>query len=67
METVKYTVEGMINSNSKTKLKNSLDKIEGVQKVAVDLSRGTVEIKYNNPASLESIKSCIENTGYMVQ
>ena len=66
MKTEHYNVSGLVNSESKTKLHNSLDKIEGVQKVAVDISRGTVEIEYNEPANVEAIKNCIQKTGYMI-
>jgi len=44
MKTVHYNVSGLANSESKTKLRNALDEIEGVQKIAVDLHRGTVEV-----------------------
>ncbi|MEG0306515.1 MAG: heavy metal-associated domain-containing protein [Clostridium sp.] len=67
METVHYNVSGLVNSESRTKLNNSLEKIEGVQKVCVDVARGTVEVKYNQPADNESIKNCICNTGYSVE
>lgn len=66
MDTVHYNVSGMAGSESKTKIKNALDEIEGVQEVAVDIARGTVEIKYNNTANLENIKQCIEKTGYKI-
>ena len=42
MYTCHYQVKGLVNSESKTKLNNALDKIEGVQKTAVDIARGTV-------------------------
>ncbi len=67
MESVHYNVSGLVNSESRTKLNNSLDKIEGVQKVCVDISRGTVEVKFNEPATPESIQSCICNTGYSIE
>lgn len=66
MNSVHYIVSGLASSESKTKLKNSLDKIEGVQAVAVDLGRGTVEVEFNNPATSVDIRQCIENTGYQV-
>jgi copper chaperone len=66
MKTEHYNVSGLVNSQSKTKLHNSLDKIEGIQRVAVDIARGTVEIEYNEPANEEAIKSCIEKTGYTI-
>ncbi len=67
MENVHYNVSGMANSQSKTQLHNALEKMQGVQQIAIDLSRGTVEVEYNSPASSEQIKACIENTGYSVE
>ena len=55
-----------MNSESRTKLRNALDKIEGVQEVAVDIARGTVEVEYNPPANPQKIKRCIEHTGYNI-
>jgi len=66
MKTKHYNVLGLVNSESRTKLNNSLDKIEGVQRVAIDISRGTIEIEYNEPASEEVIPICIKKTGYSV-
>lgn len=67
MKKVHYDVSGLVNSQSRTKLRNSLDKIEGVQEVAVDIARGTVEVEFNEPATKEEIKVCIENTGYDIE
>lgn len=67
MNKLHYNVSGMANSESKTKIKNSLTKIEGIQQIAVDLARGSVEIEYNSPATENEIKTCIENTGFSIQ
>lgn len=67
MNTVNYNVSGLAGSQSKTKLKNALDKIEGVQEIAVDLSRGTVEVEFNTPADKNKIEQCIKNTGYYIK
>lgn len=67
MQTVHYNVSGLANSESRTKVLNALDKIEGVQEVDVDLGRGTIEVEYNSPANPEKIKICIENTGYEIK
>jgi copper chaperone len=67
MKSVHYNVSGLANAQSKTKVLNALDKMEGVQKVAVDLARGTVEVEFNEPASDQTIRQCIENTGYGVE
>jgi copper chaperone len=67
MKTSEYSVSGLVNSQSKTKLLNSLDKIVGVQEVVVDIARGRVEVEYNEPATQEAIRACIEKTGYQIQ
>ena len=67
MEREHYIVDGLVNENMKTQVKNALEKIEGVSNVCVDLGRGSVEVMYNKPATQEEIKSCIENTGHNVQ
>ncbi|SMC50858.1 heavy-metal-associated domain-containing protein [Papillibacter cinnamivorans] len=59
-------ISGIQNKEHKTQLKNALDKIEGVGKVDVDLSAGTIEIKYNQPASENSIKDCIWESGFKI-
>jgi len=64
MERKNYIVDGLANENMKTQVKNVLKKIDGVSKVCVDVSRGSVEVIYNEPATQEQIKSCMENTGY---
>ena len=67
MERKHYIVDGLVNENMRTQVKNALGKIEGVSNVCVDLERGSVEVIYNEPASPDEIKSCIENTGHNVQ
>ena len=52
-----YNVNGLANEEMKTQVKN----------VCVDLARGTVEVAYNNPATSQEIKKCIENTGHEVE
>lgn len=66
MNRVHYNVSGLANNESKTKVKNALDKLTGVQMVNVDLARGTIEVGFNEPANENEIKSCIENTGYTI-
>lgn len=64
MNRVHYNVSGMAGNESKTKIKNALDKIEGIQMVNVDIARGTVEVGFNSPANETQIKTCIQHTGY---
>ena len=62
-----YIVNGIANENMKTQIKNSLEKIDVVNNVCVDMSRGSVEVIYNNPATEQEIRSCIENTGHKIE
>lgn len=66
MRTVHYSVDGIASRKNKAQILNALDKIKGVQEVAVDVARGTVEVEYNEPADPSSIKNCIEHTGFKV-
>ena len=67
MEREHYIVDGLVNENMKTQVKNALEKIDGVSNVCVDLNRGSVEVIYNKPATQDEMKSCIENTGHNVK
>lgn len=67
MNRVHLNVNGVSNENMKTQLKNSLEKVEGVNQVCVDMARETVEVIYNEPATEESIKSCIKSTGHIIK
>lgn len=59
-------VSGIQNKDQKTQIKNSLNKIKGVDEVGVNLATGTIDIKYNSPATEADIKNCIENTGFKI-
>lgn len=60
MRKVKYNVSGIVNSTTKTQLRNALDKIEGVQEISVDQGRECVCVGYNEPANEEEIKMAID-------
>lgn len=63
MNSVHYNVDGLYNNPRKTQLKNALEEVDGVQKVNVDLMRGTVEVDYNPPAEEGEIKRTIKHIG----
>jgi len=66
MYTMLCSVNGMQNKECKTQIKNALNKIKGVNEVGVNLTSGTVEIQYNDPATENELKDCIENTGFKI-
>lgn len=66
MERVHYKINDIANENMKTQVKNSLEKLDGVDKVCVDVARGTIEVIYNEPATEISIKSCLEKSGHTI-
>ena len=59
-------IAGIQNKECKTQIKNALKKIEGVSDVGVNLTTGTIKIDYNEPATGNEIKNCIENTGFKI-
>ena len=59
-------VSGIQNKEQKTQIKNALDKIEGVGEVGVNLTTGTIEINYKDPATEIDIKNCIEDAGLKI-
>ncbi len=66
MKQVLCSVSGIQNQEHKTQIKNSLHKMDGVHDVGINLATGTIDIKYNDPATEAHIKNCIENTGVKI-
>lgn len=67
MSKVHYEVNGLINQQMKTQVKNVLDDLDGVKKVNVDLDRGSVEVNYNDQTNEEKIREGIEHVGCKIQ
>lgn len=66
MNSMLCSVSGIQNKEEKTQIKNALNKIKGVNEVGVNLTTGTIEIQYNDPATENELKDCIENTGFKI-
>ena len=66
MESMLCSVSGLQNKENKTQVKNALKKVEGVNQVGDNLTTGTIKIDYNNPATENVLKSCIEDTGFKI-
>lgn len=67
MKKLQYEVDGLVNAQYKTQVKNALDKVKGVQQVGVSLENGSIVVEYNEPADENQIKACIEKTGLTIQ
>ncbi|WP_283606833.1 heavy-metal-associated domain-containing protein [Faecalispora anaeroviscerum] len=67
MNTMLCNVSGLQNKEGKTQIKNALNKIKGVNQVGVNLVTGSIEVKYNEPATEIELKDCIENTGFQIE
>ena len=66
MHRVHYNVSGLLNSETKTQIKNALNKIDGVSMINVDLGESSIEVGYNDSTNESTIKACIENTGCQI-
>ena len=62
-----YKVSGLQNTQIKTQVKNVLNEIEGVQKVNVDLARGSIEVGFNSATDENEIKEGIERVGCIIE
>lgn len=67
MNTMLCSVSGLQNKEGKTQIKNALNKIKGVNQVGVNLVTGSIQVKYNEPATEIELKNCIENTGFRIE
>ena len=68
MNRLHLNVSRLINTQTKTQLKNVLNDIQGVQMVNIDLSRGSIEIGYDEKETDESkIKQSIEHVGCKIE
>ena len=67
MNTMLCSVSGLQNKEGKTQIKNALNKIKGVNRVGVNPVTGSIQVKYNEPATEMELKNCIENTGFRIE
>jgi len=67
MKKIHYNVDGLTNENMRTQVRNAVEKIEGVDLVSVDLESGSMNVDYNSPATPETMKDNIENTGHRIE
>lgn len=68
MNRLHLNVSRLLNSQTKTQLKNVLNDIQGVQMVNIDLSRGSIEIGYDEKETNENqIKQTIEHVGCKIE
>jgi copper chaperone CopZ len=66
MDTIECTVS-IPNKESKTRLKNALTKIKGVQEVDINPAANTVMVTFNEPATTKLIKDSIRDSGLNVE
>ncbi|MCP8969246.1 copper chaperone CopZ [Ectobacillus ponti] len=66
--TTTLQVKGMTCGHCKAAVTKALEELQGVQKVAVNLQQGTVDVDFDAAAvSLAALKEAIEDQGYDVQ
>lgn len=64
MRNTKLTIEGMTCGHCKMAVEKTLQKLQGVESVAVDLERGTASV--SGEVSRELLVEAIEEEGYDV-
>lgn len=63
MNKVHYNVSQLQNTQMKTQVKNSLNELDGVHMVNIDLVRGSIEVGYDDSLEESKIKQSIEHVG----
>ncbi|MCM3760781.1 copper chaperone CopZ [Alkalihalobacillus oceani] len=67
MKTIEIKVEGMSCQHCVAAIENSVGKLSGVEKVQVDLGKGTATVSYNEGSVAQAaIEKEIEEQGYDV-
>ncbi|HWO96267.1 MAG TPA: copper chaperone CopZ [Bacillus sp. (in: firmicutes)] len=67
MKNVTLTVQGMSCGHCVKAIEGSVGELNGVSKVAVNLSEGKVDVEFDeSKVSLEQIKETIDDQGYDV-
>ncbi len=67
MENVTFQVKGMSCGHCVKAVEGGLGQLEGVEKVAVQLDAGTVEVAYKDgEVTIDQMKEAIEDQGYDV-
>lgn len=67
MKGISFKVDGIRNNTEKQQLRNLLDKVEGVQEVAIDPTNSTIDVEYNEPATEQEIWKSLESTGHDIK
>ncbi|MBO5375204.1 MAG: heavy metal translocating P-type ATPase [Clostridia bacterium] len=60
-------VSGMMCPHCEARVKEALEKIEGVEKASPSHKKGLVKVKFDAPADISTIKSTIAEAGYKVE
>ncbi|MFX3673824.1 MAG: copper chaperone CopZ [Paenisporosarcina sp.] len=63
---VTLQVQGMSCGHCVKSIENSVGAMNGVEKVLVQLDKGTVEVEFNNEVDVQKITDTIEEQGYTV-
>ena len=64
MQKANLKVEGMKCHGCEMRVQNVLLSIEGVKKVSANFEQKSVEVQYEEPASLDEIKEKIDDLGF---
>jgi copper chaperone CopZ len=60
------SVSGFTDRDSKARIKNELNRIEGVHNVGVNMETGTIKVDFEEPTSEVELKDCIEKFGLKI-
>lgn len=67
LKSISFRVDGIRNNTDKQQLRNLLDKVEGVQEVAIDPASSMIDVEYNAPATEQEIWKSLESSGHDIK
>lgn len=66
MKNITFSLEGLQYKDTRDKVKNKLESLNGVHEVCMGINHKSVDINYDWPATDQEIKSCLDEHGFRV-
>ena len=66
MKNFNFNLEGLQYKDSQDKIKNQLQRLNGVQDICLDVDHKSVNVTFDWPATEIEIKQCVENNGFKI-
>ena len=66
MKKIEIKVDGMMCEGCENRIRNAVERIEGIEKVEADHNKGVVTITAKDDMNIETVKEKIKDIGFQV-